>query len=126
MIINKLVFSICFLLLSADFLHAQNVNSRIVVSPQYLVFYAVEGSVNTMSQMFIVSNGGSGTLNFSINNPTVWVAVDTTSGSVSTNNTIVTVTVNPAGLTTTSSPYIGDITISNGDVPQDTKKVRVE
>ncbi len=124
---NKTIFSLpVFCLLFTGILCAQTtINSRVVVSPQYLVFYAVQGSTAEQSQTFTVSNGGGGTLNFELASPSSWFSISSSSGSVTTNNATFTVTVNPDGLTSTSSPYIGDITISNNDITQDIKKVRV-
>jgi YD repeat-containing protein len=124
---NKIIFSLpVFCFLCTGILCAQTtVNSRIVVSPQYLIFYAVQGSTATQSQTFAVSNGGSGTLNFNLSSSTPWFSIDSSSGSITTNNATFTVTVNPSGLTSSSNPNIGDITVSNTDVAQDTKKIRV-
>ena len=99
--------------------------SRIAASPEYLVLYAVEGATATQTQTFYIANGGTGTLNFNLSKSTGWFGVNSTSGSASTNRATITVTVNPSGLGSGGSPYIGDITISNADVSQDTKKVRV-
>lgn len=110
--------------LSASVLHAGTA-SRIVVSPQYLVLYTIQGNANTQTQTFKITNGGAGTLNYTLASATGWFSINSSSGSVSTSGATITVTVNPAGLTSAGSPYIGDITISNSDVPNDTKKVRV-
>jgi YD repeat-containing protein len=99
--------------------------SRIAASPEYLVLYATEGATAAQSQVLYVSNGGSGTLNFNLSKSTGWFGINSTSGSVGANRTAITVTVNPSGLGSGGSPYIGDITISNADIHQDTKKVRV-
>ena len=52
---NKIIPSLfIFWILFAGSLHAQTaVSSRIVVSPQYLVFHAVQGSTATQSQTFM-------------------------------------------------------------------------
>ncbi len=99
--------------------------SRIAASPEYLVLYAVEGVATTQAQTFYVSNGGAGTLNFNLSESTGWFGLSSNSGSAGTNKATITVTVNPSGLVSGGSPYMGDIIISNADIPQDTKKVRV-
>ncbi|MBI3601499.1 MAG: RHS repeat protein [Candidatus Omnitrophica bacterium] len=114
-----------FLFFLASAVHAQTATSRIVVSPQYLVLYAVQGATTSQSQTFTISNGGTGTLHFNLSNATSWLSINTSSGSVTNNKATITATVNPSGLTSSSSPYIVDITISNTDIPQDTKKVRI-
>lgn len=120
------IISILFIsfFLFAGVLHA-SATSRIVVSPQYLVLYAVQGSQATQTQTFKISNGVAGTLNYTMTSSAGWFSVNSSSGSASTSGTIVTVTINTAGLISTDSPYIGDIKISNSDTPNDTKKVRV-
>ena len=110
--------------LSASVLHAST-TSRIVVSPQYLVLYAVQSNEYPQTQTFKITNGGTGTLNYTLTSKTSWFSINSSSGSVTTSNATVTVTVNPAGLTSADSPYIGDITISNSDIPNDIKRVRV-
>ena len=99
--------------------------SRIAASPEYLVLYAAEGATATQTQTFYISNGGTGTLNFNLSKSMSWFGVNSTSGSAGTNRATITVTINPSGLNSGGSPYIGDITISNSDIAQDTKKVRV-
>lgn len=99
--------------------------SRITASPEYLVLYAIEGTATTQSQAFTIANGGTGTLNFTLAESTDWFEISNASGSITTDKANITVTVNPSGLISSSSPYIGDITISNQDISQDTKKVRV-
>ena len=98
---------------------------RIVASPEYLVLHAIQGATATQYQTFAISNGGTGTLSFTLTESSDWFNVSASSGSVTTDKTTITVTVNPSGLNSTSSPYIGDITISNTAVPTDTKKIRV-
>lgn len=102
-----------------------NSDSRIAASPEYLALYAVEGATASQSQTFAISNSGIGTLTFNLIETAAWLSVDTSSGSVTTNKAVITIMVNPTGLSSSTSPYISDITISNADVPQDTKKVRV-
>ena len=100
-------------------------DSRIVATPEYLVFHATDGSADPISQTFYISNGGTGTLNYTASEGGSWFDISGSSGSVTTDKATITVTVNPAGLTSGGSPYIEDITISNSDIPEDTKKVRV-
>ena len=99
--------------------------SRIVVSPEYLVLGTVAGRTAALTRTFTIANGGSGTLNYTLSGNISWFSLGTLSGSVATNTAVVTVTVNPSGLAPGGSPYIGDITVTNTDVPQDVKKIRV-
>ncbi len=110
--------------LFASVLHAST-TSRIVVSPQYLVLHALQSNEAPQTKTFKITNGGTGTLNYTLASSTGWFSINPSSGSVTTSGAIVTITVNPAGLTSANSPYIGDITISNSDVLNDVKKVRV-
>ncbi len=99
--------------------------SRIVVSPDYLVLNTVAGSTGALTRTVTVANGGAGVLNFSVSESTPWFAVSSSSGAVTMDGTVITLTVDPSGLTPAGSPYVGDVTIVNTDLPQDTKKIRV-
>ena len=100
-------------------------DSRIVVSPDYIALYAIEGSTAIQTQTFCISNSGTDALNFELAEASAWLSISSYSGTITTNKAIITVTINPTGLNSLTSLYMEDITISNTDIPQDTKGIRV-
>ncbi|MCX5699192.1 MAG: hypothetical protein NTX01_05805 [Candidatus Omnitrophica bacterium] len=89
--------------------------SKIVATPECLVFYTVEGNSNPASQNFKISNGAEGALNYTIDTAASWLSIDRVSGSLTTGKDTVNVSVNASGLTSSQSPYLADITITNSD-----------
>jgi YD repeat-containing protein len=98
---------------------------RIAVAPQYVIFNAIAGEANTLKQVFKITNGGIGTLNFTLSETSSWFDLNKSSGVVTTGEDEVLVTVNTSGLSTANSPYMTDIVITNTVFPNDKKRVRV-
>jgi flagellar hook assembly protein FlgD len=69
---------------------------------------AVVSGAATGSQTFLINNSGTGTLNWTITHDAGWLSVNPTSG---TDSGVVTVSLNPAGLTV--GTYSGTIIISD-------------
>lgn len=100
-------------------------NPRILTVPAYLVFQTRQDQIDPLTQTFKISNCGVGTLNYTLSEGAAWLTISRSSGSLTTAEDTITVIVNPVGLTETSSPYIEDITITNTNVPMDSRKIRV-
>lgn len=99
-------------------------NPRILTVPSYLVFQAKQGQTEPVTQTFKISNSGAGSLNYTLAKGAGWFTINSSSGSVTNGEDVITVTVNPSGLSEADSPYIEDIIITNTGVPADSKKVR--
>jgi hypothetical protein len=69
---------------------------------------AVVSGAATGSQTFLINNSGTGTLNWTITHDAGWLSVNPASG---TDSGVVTVSINPTGLTV--GTYTGTITISD-------------
>ncbi len=81
---------------------------------------AVVSAAATGSQTFLISNSGTGTLNWTITPDAGWLSVNPTSG---TNSLVVTVSINPSGLST--GTYTGTITISDTNAVNSPQTVTV-
>ncbi|MBU1122536.1 MAG: hypothetical protein ABIH71_00360 [Candidatus Omnitrophota bacterium] len=100
-------------------------DSRVVVSPEYLVFHAVDGNSGSLRQTFKISNGGEEALNYTLSETSSWFDADSSGGEIISQEDTITITVNSMGLLIADSPYIEDIVITNNGVVDDVKKVRV-
>ena len=91
-----------------------NVAPVLVLSPATMSFSAAEGGLNPSSQTLEVSNGGAGTLSWSVSEAEPWLSLSPGSGSATTETDIVTVSVDISGLT--AGPYNATIT-AVGEAP---------
>src|SRR5207249_9682556 len=73
-------------------------------------FMMMEGAVTSTSQTFAITNTGQGTLNWTASASASWLSISPTSGATTTQPDVITVTVNPTGLT--SNVYTAPVTIS--------------
>jgi len=80
----------------------------IVVNGAQLNFGASAGGVVTGLQTFLITNGGGGTLDWSLSVDAAWLAVNPGAG---TGSHYVTVTVDPTGLP--AGPHTGNITVTD-------------
>lgn len=113
--LNKIIkaTSLIFLVLLFTGMAFADTPPRIVAVPECVIFYAVESGNSPAGQNFKISNGGGGTLNYTVDENASWLVIDKTSGSVSVSEDTVKVTVDSAGLIQSNSPYSTDITIIN-------------
>lgn len=119
------VFIIFALLLQNPIFVLGEAGSRIVATPECIIFYTSESGGNPASQAFRLSNGGSGTLNYALAATAPWVTINKNSGSVTTGEDTITVSVDAAGLSESQSPYISDIAITDADEPANKKIIKV-
>ncbi len=70
----------------------------LVRSPATMTFNAVEGGSNPETQTLSISNGGGGTLSWSVSDGASWLSLSPTSGTSTGETDHVTVSVNIAGL----------------------------
>jgi len=70
----------------------------------------MEGTTASTSQTFNITNTGQGTLNWTASASASWLSISPTSGATTTQPDVITVTVNPTGLT--SNVYTAPVTIS--------------
>jgi YD repeat-containing protein len=98
---------------------------KIVTTPECIIFYATESQGNPANQTFKISNGGGGTLNYTLTTAASWVYIDKAFGSVTTGEDTITVSVDASGLSENQSPYISDIIVTNADDPSQKKIVNV-
>ena len=110
-----------FLLQNANLVFGE-ATSKIVTTPECIIFYSPEAGGNPVNQTFKISNGGTGTLDYSLTSTASWLTIDKISGSVSTNEDTVTASVNALGLSEGQSPYIGEIIVTN-DADSSQKKI---
>ena len=81
------------------------------LSPLPFSFMKMEGAVTSSSQTFNITNTGQGTLNWTASASASWMSISPTSGATTTTQPdVITVTVNPTGLT--SNVYTAPVTIS--------------
>lgn len=99
--------------------------SRIVVSPGYLIFHARDTQPQILEQTFVIKNSGDQVLNYSLSAGASWIGLNKSSGTVDTQDEIIAVTVNTSSLSAAQQAYTADITINNGDSPEDYRKLRV-
>ena len=103
----------------------KSADARIVTTPEYLVFYKIPSGSAIQPQTFTITNGATGTLNYSLSETGSWLSLNSSSGSVPAGGeSKITVSIDASGLSSTGSPYIADITVTNQNVPADTKIVR--
>jgi hypothetical protein len=69
-----------------------------------------EGATNSRSQTFNITNTGQGTLNWTASESASWVSISPASGATTTQTDVITVGVNPTGLT--ADVYKASVTIS--------------
>ena len=94
------------------------------LQPEYLIFFARQGGANPLDQTLKISNRGEGTINYTLNEASSWLSLDSSSGSVSTETDVINVLINTSGLTAASSPYVGEININNQTTPEDSRIVK--
>ncbi len=82
----------------------------LVRSPVSMTFNAVQGGSNPPNQTLPISNGGGGTLSWSVSDNATWVSLSPTNGTSTGETDNVTVSVNVAGLT--AGTYNATITIT--------------
>jgi parallel beta-helix repeat protein len=80
---------------------------QISLSRTAINFAALSGSTTTMAETFTISGSGTGVLVWNVSDNAAWLSTSPTSG---TGTGVVTVTVDPSGLSTGS--YIGTVTVS--------------
>ena len=81
------------------------------LSPLPFSFMMMEGAVTSRSQTFNITNTtGQGTLNWTASASASWMSISPTSGATTTQPDVITVTVNPTGLT--SNVYTAPVIIS--------------
>lgn len=119
----RLIFFIFFLQNPA--LALAQTNSKIVTTPECIIFYTTESGDNPANQTFKIKNGGEAALKYSISWTASWLNLDKTSGSVTTAEDIITISSSVAGLLESQSPYLDDITITNNEDPNQKKIVKV-
>jgi hypothetical protein len=73
-------------------------------------FVKMEGAVTSSSQTFKITNTGQGTLNWTASASASWLSISPTSGATTTQPDVITVTVNPTGLT--SNVYTAPVNIA--------------
>ena len=73
-------------------------------------FMMMEGAVTSSSQTFNITNTGQGTLNWTASASASWLSISPTSGATTTQPDVITVTVNPTGLT--SNVYTAPVIVS--------------
>jgi Kre9/KNH-like N-terminal Ig-like domain/Viral BACON domain len=95
-------------------------NGEIQLNRNQLNFGAVVSGSNTGGQHFLISNSGTGTLNWTISDNRSWLNVSPSSGSDDGN---VFVSVNTSSLSTGS--YSGTVTVSSGNASNSPQTVTV-
>lgn len=98
---------------------------KIVSTPECVVFYAIEGESSPAAQNFKLSNGGTGTLQYSLSESTSWFSLDKSAGTITTNPDTINIRVDSAGLSEVQSPYIGDIIVTDTNNPSEPKTIKV-
>jgi hypothetical protein len=99
--------------------NGDNEQPQITLSRTHLYFGAY-GNAKTESQVFFISNSGSGTLNWSAVSNKTWLSCTPTSG---TDSGAVTVTIDPSSLA--SGTYEGTVTISDSNASNSPQTVNV-
>ena len=99
-------------------------SSKIVTTPECVIFYAAESGGAPAGQNFKISNGASGTLNYNLTTAASWLRIDKAFGSLTSGKDIINVSVDVSGLSPGQSPYVGEITVTNADDPAQTKVVK--
>jgi hypothetical protein len=85
-----------------------------------LAFGAAVSNWSTGSQLFLISNSGSGTLNWSVSGNASWLSCSPTSG---TNSGTITVSVDPSGLS--AGTRIGTISVTDPNASNSPQTVNV-
>jgi len=80
------------------------------LTPLPFSFMMMEGTTASTSQTFNITNTGQGTLNWTASASASWLSISPTAGATTTQPDVITVTVNPTGLT--SNVYAAPVTIS--------------
>jgi hypothetical protein len=93
---------------------------QITINRSSLNFGANNSGTTTNSQSLLISNSGSGTLNWSVTSNQAWLSCTPSSG---TQTGVVTVSVNPAGLSV--GTYTGAITVSDPNASNSPQSVSV-
>ena len=92
----------------------------LVVSPTSLSFYAIEGGSNPPDQHILVSNGGSGTLNWTTTEDISWLALSPTFGTAPSD---ITVSIDSAGMS--AGVHVEQLLVSAGSAQGSPQAVMV-
>lgn len=96
--------------------------SNLVVNPDSLTFMNTEGGSNPVNQTFEITNGGE-TIAWTITDDAVWLTVEPTSGSTTTEIDVITISINNSGLA--AGNYTSTITVAAPSAPEHTEKVKI-
>jgi len=88
----------------------QIVQPVLVVNPASLSFAAPQGGANPPDQIFNITNGGSGTMNWSVSDDQPWLTASPPNGNTTTETDPVTASVNITGLT--AGTYNAAVTVT--------------
>lgn len=119
-----------FLIVFIVFLLSRNLclaagTSKIITTPECIVFYAVEAQGNPANQPFKISNSGTETLNYALSVNASWIGLDKFFGSILSNEDTIVVSANLSGLSIDQSPYLGEIIVTNTDDVSQKKIIKV-
>ena len=95
--------------------------AQIAFSKSRLDYGAVVGAVSTQSQSVVISNAGTGTINWAAESDKSWLSVSPPSG---TGTGIIQAGVNPAGLA--AGTYTGTITVSSTNATNSPQSIAVQ
>jgi hypothetical protein len=95
------------------------------VSSTSLIFTAVEGGASPSSQTIQITNGGGGTMSWSVSDDQAWLSATPATGTTKTETDSVSVSVDTFGLTAAGSPYAGTFTIDSPDAANTPQLVSV-
>jgi RHS repeat-associated protein len=94
---------------------------RLKLHPEYLPFAKTASGLLPASQTLEIASSDGQALSFTVEEDIPWLTV---SAAGSTAPATLTVTVDPAGLTESGSPYVGDLILTNTSDTTDVRKVR--
>ncbi len=95
---------------------------RLKLHPEYLPFAKTAAGLLPASQTLEIASSDGQALSFTAQESISWLSVSATGGAAPA---ILTVTVDPTGLTEAGSPYVGDLVLTNTGDATDVRKVRV-
>ncbi len=104
----------------------QETMPKLLVTPEYLTFFARIGTNPIKQQTIKIKNKGTGTLNYSLSESIMWLNLDSSGGSVTTGENSIIISIDASGLSEADSPYTGEIVVSNNDDAQDREYVRIK
>jgi hypothetical protein len=94
------------------------------LSLQTFAFSSIEGFGGTMNQLVVLSNEGSGKLDWQASSSDPWLTVQPSTGSLTTKNQSLTLTVDPSKLAAAGS-YTAELTISASGAGNSPKTIQV-